>query len=104
MPKASDFFKSRTVNCQAIGDKTITTTITKVEPEKMQDDEMKLGLYTSHFADKFIALNTGNLNRLIQAFGDDYSKWAKRKVKIQVLHTDKPAPFDKELKVTPLLK
>ena len=85
MPSFRDLYKKPLLSAKNLGKKTLTGVITTIYPETIKDPkgktEDKLVLELDDDTTR-IALNKGNAVALASAFGDDYTEWQGKKVKV----------------------
>ena len=56
----------------------------------LRDKPMQAAVQLSEFPGKFLALNTTNLDALLDKFGNDEEKWKGKKIKLLIVDTKTP--------------
>lgn len=79
--KASDLYKSRFLNAEDLGNRTIEVTIADVQEEEI-GDKSPLVLYFKG-KDKQLVLNKTNALAVIELLGDDTDDWTGKTIKLK---------------------
>jgi hypothetical protein len=56
----------------------------------LKDRPVQPAVQLSEFPGKYLALNTTNLDTLIEKFGNEEDKWKGKKIKLVIVQTQKP--------------
>jgi hypothetical protein len=105
MASFRDIYKKPLLSAKALGKKVINAKIVEIYPETMQDAKKgskDVLIIELDDGETRISLNKGNASNLAREFGDDYTEWIGRRVKVSI---QKTAFMDKAcdgLLVTPI--